>query len=261
MSCRLPLLFILLATPAIGSEAAEQLVLATYKLANPSSTATGLAVRHARTGGEERTYLLTARHVFDQMEGDRFQLIDREDRPDGTYGRRERSVPLRAGGEPLWKTHSQHDLALLRLPDELEVEALPFAALAKAEELKRIHTGDSVRLAVFPERSEANGAGFSILRGGTIASYPLVPHRLHAIFLVDTTAWKGDSGGPVMHAKLTAPGDGPLVIGFVRGMRNITDTEKESRFVERKIDYPLGVSEVLHAVFARELIEKTAEED
>jgi hypothetical protein len=39
-------------------------------------------------------------------------------------------------------------------------------------------------------------------------------------------------------------------------MRNITDTVKESRFVERKTNYPLGISEVLHAVLARELIQQ-----
>jgi hypothetical protein len=82
----------------------------------------------------------------------------------------------------------------------------------------------------------------------------LTPIKPHPFFLVDTTAWSGDSGGPVMHASLRSPGGSPLVIGIVAGMRNITDTVKESRFVERKTHYPLGISEVLHVAFARELI-------
>jgi hypothetical protein len=96
-----------------------------------------------------------------------------------------------------------------------------------------------------------------ILRGGVLASHPLLPVKPHPAYLVDTSAWAGDSGGPVSHESLRSPGGGPLVIGIVRGMRNITDTVKESRFVERKTHYPLGVSEVLHAVLARELIEQS----
>ena len=41
----------------------------------------------------------------------------------------------------------------------------------------------------------------------------------------------------------------------------ITDTDKESRFVERRTNYPLGVSEILHAIFARDLILKAAGKD
>ena len=65
-----------------------------------------------------------------------------------------------------------------------------------------------------------------------------------------------------MHATRRAPGDGPLVIGVVQGKRRITDTVKESRFVERITHYPLGISEVLPATLARELLESCcAEED
>jgi hypothetical protein len=39
-------------------------------------------------------------------------------------------------------------------------------------------------------------------------------------------------------------------------MRNITETVRESRFVERRTNYPLGITEALHASLARELIEQ-----
>ncbi len=93
-----------------------------------------------------------------------------------------------------------------------------------------------------------------------IASFPLVPIKPYPAFLVDTTSWPGDSGGPVMHQSLRSPGEGPVMIGIVRGMRNIVDATKESRFVERRTQFPLGVSEVLHAALARQLISEMCSE-
>lgn len=240
--------------PAPADEAAEQLVKATYKLANASSTASGVALRHADGGEPSPCFLVTAHHVLDQMTGDTCQVISRVARGDGTFERREIRVPIREGGRMLWRRHAEHDLAVLPLPDGVKLEALPLESLATEESLAGVHSGDGVRLAVFPEGSEANGAGFPVLRAGSIASFPILPLRPHPVFLVDTTAWTGDSGGPVMHTTLRSPGGAPLVIGIVAGMRNITDTVRESRFVERSTHHPLGISEVLHAALVRDLV-------
>lgn len=237
-----------------GDDAAEKLVLATYKLANGSSTATGTVYQREKDGKVQR-FLVTAGHVLEAMSGDTFTLVSRSLREDKVYLRQEITIPVRQEGKPLWKKHAEQDVAVLLLPESLSVEALPVDCLATEELLEQVRVGDAVRLAVFPERSEANPAGSPILRGGVLASHPIVPVKPHPAFLVDTTAWPGDSGGPVSHATLRSPSGGPMVIGIVRGMRNITDTVKDSRFVERKTSYPLGISEVLHAVFAREVIE------
>ena len=61
-----------------------------------------------------------------------------------------------------------------------------------------------------------------------------------------------------MHHSLRSKTGGPLIIGVVRGMRSLTETVKESRFVERRTHYPLGLSEVMHATIVREMIEKLA---
>lgn len=239
---------------AEGDEAMEKLILATYKLANDGSTASGIVVEHKTADGKPQRYVVTAQHVFSQMKGDAFLLVGRARGADGAYQRREIQVPIRQGGQPLWKSHASQDLAVLPLPDSAEVDSLPLDSLATEESLAGVHVGDAVRLAVFPERVEANAAGFPIVRGGSIAGYPILPLKTNPAFLVDTMTWTGDSGGPVVHETLRSPGGGPLVLGFVRGMRSIVDTAKESRFVERKTQYPLGLSEVVHAAFARELI-------
>jgi len=251
----LPLLCLVFSIPVSrGDEAAEKLTLATYKLANGSSTATGTVYQREKDGKTQR-FLVTASHVLEAMSGDSFNLVSRTQREDKVFLRGEISVPLRKDGNVLWKKHAEQDVAVMLLPESVEVEALPVDCLATEEWLEQVHVGDAVRLAVFPERSEANPAGFPVLRGGVIASHPLVPVKPHPMFLIDTTAWPGDSGGPVSHASLRSPSGGPLVIGIIRGMRNIIDTVKESRFVERKTQYPLGISEALHAAFAREVIE------
>jgi hypothetical protein len=242
---------------AAGSEADEQLILATYKLFNERSTATCLVV--SRPGNEEKKtagFIVTADHVFDQMGGNSCQLVARSPEKNGAYTRKEFRIEIRQNGKNLWQKHPRHDLAILRLPDDVEIASLPVGSLVTEEALKKIHSGDSVRLAVFPEQTESNGAGFPILRTGVIASFPLNPAKLHPMFLVDTTTWAGDSGGPVIHASQLAPGGHPLVIGFVHGMRNITDTVKESRRIERKTNYPLNISEVTQAVFVWEMLAK-----
>ena len=238
-----------------ADEAAEKLILATYKLANDASTATGFVV-HRSENGELRYFVVTANHVLHQMNGDSCILVSRTRGEDGVFQRNEIKLNIRAGGKQLWREDNQHDIAVLPLPEGISVVSLPLECLATEASLSTVYTGDEVITAVFPERSEANNAGFPILRGGTIASYPLRPVDPHSKFLVDATTWKGDSGGAVAHRTIRYQQQWPLIIGVTHGMQNITDTVKESRFVERRTDYPLGVSVVGHAIFARRLLDQ-----
>ena len=253
------LVYLVLPLPGARSDdAAEKLLLATCKLANDASTGTSTVVLLTQSDGTSRRFAITANHVLEQMAGDTCVLVSRAPLEGGAFQRLEVRVAIRANGQRTWLKHPGHDLAALPLPDSPNIEALPFDCLPTPEQLADFHAGDAVGLAVFPERAEANSIGFAMLRGGSIASYPLVPATAHPMFLVDTVSWPGDSGGPVMHDSLRAPNGGPLLIGVVRGMRNVTDTVKESRFVERRTHYPLGIAEVLHAALVREMIPDTA---
>ncbi len=238
----------------LADEAAERMVLATYKLANESSTATGIAVRFDTDEGQSQTAIVTANHVFREMSGDSCALVSRTANENGLYSRKELRIPIREGARNLWLKHARHDLAVLPIPKDIDLVAVPANCLTKPAEMSNVHSGDAVLLGVFPERAEANDAGFPILRGGNIASFPLVPVQPHSLFLVDTSTWTGDSGGPVMHQSLRSPEDGPLIIGIVRGMRSVTDTTRESRFVERRMHYPLGISEVLQAALVWDFV-------
>lgn len=237
-----------------ADEAAEKLIGATYKLSNESSTASSIAV-HRTDNGKLQRMIVTANHVLEQMKGNTCMLVSRLRGDKGIFRRHEIPVAIRDNGKRLWRADPQHDVAVLPLPDEVSVVTLPYECLATEEMMADVYTGDEIIAAVFPERIEANNAGFPILRGGTIASHPLRPVESHATFLIDATTWKGDSGGAVAHRTLRYDDQWPLVLGITRGMQNITDTVNESRFVIRQSNYPLGIGVIGQAVFARRLIE------
>lgn len=246
-------LLTLLVSPTQASEADEKLVLATYKFSNESSTATGFVVSRTQNGVIEY-FAVTSNHVFDKMTGNTCILVARSKKENGEYLRREIPLPIRADGKDLWRKDQQHDVAVLRLPAGLGVISIPSECLATEEALAKVFTGDIVKSATFPERTEANGAGFPLMRMGAIASHPIRPTDIHPTFLVDANTWKGDSGSAVMHSTLRYRNDWPMILGITRGMQNITDTVKESRFVEKRSDYPLGIAVVVHAKFAAKLI-------
>ncbi len=231
-----------------SDEIAEKLILATYKLSNDASTASGFVV-HRVDNGSLKYFVITADHVLRQMKGNTCKLVSRMRQESGTYERQEIELTIRMGGKELWRADKGHDVAALPLADDLNVVSVPYECLATEQALEQVYAGDRVLTAVFPERIESNGAGFPIMRGGTIASYPLRPVNAHVMFLVDVNSWKGDSGAAVMHANVRHENDWPLILGYTRGMQNITDTVKESRFVTKRTDYPLGVSVVGQAIF------------
>ena len=238
----------------LADDAGERLLRATYKIANEKSTATSVVIESPRSDGSTRKFLVTARHVLEAMVGDRCIVVNRIPQAPGIYARNEIAISIRNSGKPLWRAHPNRDLAAVELPSELKINALPYESIASENRLAQAHAGEAVRTAVYPERSEANPAGFAILRGGSIASYPLAPIAATSSFLVDTTTWTGDSGGPVIHAEMRTKQGDPIILGFVRGMRNITETSRESRFVEKRTHYPLGISEVTAAPFLLDLI-------
>ena len=230
--------------PANGDEATERLVLATYKLFNEASTATGFIIEK-----EETRFIVTADHVLRGMRGDNLILVARRKKDDGSFRREDVSIPIRRDGKDLWTKHAKHDVAILPLPAEIDEPGLPFEVLAEDSGMQ---VGDEIRAITYPERFEANGAGFPALRGGFIASYPLSPHKIHPTFLIDMTSWSGDSGGPAILAN--SDQETPILIGIVVGKHQITDTKSESRYVEKKTHYPLNISFAVHASFARQMI-------
>ena len=240
--------------PRPAASALERLLSATGKLAGKDSAGTCFLLRPPAIAGwsNDVFILVTAAHALSEVPGTEARLVLREKRPDGSYLRREIPLPIRSGDLPLWRKHPEEDVAVLRftLPREVTCDPPDFGQLAKAADFGDggVALGADTWILGYPAQLEVNGAGFPVLRHGTIASLPLLPLATHRTFLVDFNTFGGDSGGPVMQR------DSGQIIGLVLGMHRQTD-HTVIPFEERTVHHPLGLAIVAHAGVIRETAE------
>ena len=252
------LLIALLASSAGAETFAEKMVLATYKLYNAKSTATGFVVEVE----EGRHFAVTSAHVFERMEGEKAILVLRKKMPDGTYERHDHEIDVRDGENPLWVKHADQDVAVLELdvdlPDGVELRCVQREALAtEAAALESgLGVGADVLICGYPTRFEVNGAGFPVTRRGCVASFPVVPVSKHPTMTIDFATFEGDSGGPVFLKK--KGGEGPLVVGVV--VSQFRHTEKFETFTgSHTVNHPLWLSTVVQATSILETLEAAEE--
>ena len=216
---------------------------ATFKLFNKDSTATCFLLRDGAD-----VFLVTAGHTFEKANGETSLLVLREAGEGGAWKRQDKSIPIREGEKPLWTKHPQQDLAVMRVVLELPEDAtLPLDAV-KADGFPAF--GDPVMLLTYPARVEANGAGFPLARQAVVASYPAAPMEKDPVFVIDATAWDGDSGGPVF---IDAGKGKPQIVGLVTARINHVENIKSERET-KKIETPLGLSKALAAPVILETI-------
>lgn len=236
-------------------QGAEPLLHATCKFANPASTATCFLLEDPKEDSDQ-VVLVTAAHVFDQAAGDGAALVLRKRLPDETYARLDMPLVIRQQGQPLWSKHPRADVAVMRvkLPAECALKPLPRTALAGDPQAKddRFQTGSGVRVLTYPAQLAANDAGFPILRGGLVASYPLQPVEKHPTFIIDASAFGGDSGGPVFVAGENKP---PLIVGLVSGQHRQTEVVR-TVYEERVIHHSLGLAIIVQGPLIRETIDQ-----
>jgi len=179
-------------------------IMATVRLTNPKSSATGFILVRPKKNDEhsDRMVLVTAAHVLEKSEGDEITIGFRRKDADGGFVRLPVPLKVRDGGKPLWIKHAQHDVAAIDVeaPPGIEQSRLTVDQLATLDDIKAVEPGEIVNCVTYPHAPvfEPNQPGFAVVRMGCMASYPLVSLAKEPTFLVDYNAFEGDSGGPVI---------------------------------------------------------------
>jgi hypothetical protein len=246
-------------TAAPAGDFATEMLDATFKLFHPDSTGTCVLVR--RNAPDKSLYLVTAAHVLERTKGATVIIVLRERRVDGSYQRRDHTITIRRDDKPLWLRHATEDVAVLRLLEvpSVPVSVLPLASIADEAGITAagLHICSPLFVLTYPQRFEANAAGFAVARQGIIASHPFLPIQRHHTYLADFTTFAGDSGGP---AFVAGAGGHPLLVGIVLAQSH-HDERVKMEYEERTMHHPLGLGTVLHAQFVRDTIEQAAKQD
>lgn len=240
-----------------GNEGSEMMQ-ATFRLTDGRTSGTAWLVSvPSKTSDSSKTVVVTAAHVFQNLNGEKATLILRKKKDDGSYERLQHNLSIRQKTKILWKQHSQFDIAAIQivLPDEADVLPIPLNKLTDRQSaLDTIPPAQRCLIPTFPAQMEGNRAGWPILRNATVASFPNFPINRHPQFILDFNAFGGDSGAPVVlnpdnkDSKLRL-----RVVGMVIGQHRQTDrtiTPNE----ERTVHTSLGLGIAVHAAFIRETI-------
>lgn len=249
---------------ANGADPITEMIAATFKITHKDSTSTCFVM--ARPGDSDASQteliLVTTAHTLARMSGDECRLVLRAKQADGGFVRKEVPLQIRSAKKPLWVRHPDVDVAALKLqlPADASISALDFDQLASESAITsgKLRTADEVWIPCYPAQLEANGAGFPVLRRGTVASFPLAPIQRDKTYLVDFSTFAGDSGAPVMIGSREVAGNKqqrPLVVGLVTGQHRET-TRSTTPIEERTVHRSLGLAIVIHAEFIRQTIDR-----
>lgn len=214
---------------------------ATVRLHGGGQSSTAFVVAVPRGGATSRMVIVSAAHSFEKMRGETATTVLRAPAKGGRFVRRDASVTIRDGDEPRWVRHPSADVAVMEWSPPADVDLVPFPleSLATAADFDdgRVGVGQQVRVACFPAQTEANDAGWPILRTGGIATHPLEPGAELERMFVDYAHFGGDSGAAVV----VDAGQEPLVVGVVVAMQRQTD-RVEGPFEEKTVYTPLGLA-------------------
>ena len=220
--------------------------------------------------GKARFILVTANHVLEQIKGEEATIYLRKKSNDNSFIKIPWKIKIRQSNNDLWiKNKRGIDVAVLyvSLPKDIDYELISYTNLASDKDLTEyeIHPGDEMYCLGFPFGTEANEAGFPILRSGKVASYPLVPTMKNESFLLDFKVFKGNSGGPVYFVDTNRFYGGnfrfnkiQFIAGIVSKEFNITETIKALYETKQQI-HPLSLAVIIHASHIRETIDQLPE--
>lgn len=249
--CAIVIAMSMAAAAAAATDASLAALEATVRLHGGGKSGTAFLVALPADGPR---LLVSAAHTFENMAGDSGTIVARSPAADGRWQRSEVAITIREGDKPLWVRHQTADVAVLPWtpPEGVGVVAFPFERLATAAafDAGEVRVGQRVRVACYPAQTEANAAGWPVLRTGAIATHPLAPAAGLERFFVDYSHYGGDSGAAVVRDD----GGEPLVVGVVVAMQRQTD-RVTSPFEEKTVHTPLGLAITVPSSLVHETIE------
>ena len=189
-------------------------------------------------------FLVTCKHVIEKQSQFN-QLLIRFNNLDG-QGMSTYSLDIHTGGSLVWTLHPTADIAVLSLSasklDEAGVEwhyiaradsSLPHEQILNGD----LSEGDEVFILGFPMGWREGRQDYPIVRHGMVAQIKGLANGDHDTFVVDGSAFGGNSGGPVLTKAQagsitgTSRIDRVSLVGMVAANTNITiSTESGSQF-------------------------------
>jgi hypothetical protein len=196
--------------------------------------------------------LVTAKHVFEDIKGDSLTIFMREKNDDLLIKFLNR-IQIRNKGKNIYTSHPTEDVAIMSFPMPINAHfELMFSNLLATDSITNslnINPGYELFVFGFPLGVSSNEAGFPILRGSKIASYPIAPVSHYKSFLLDMDVFAGNSGGPVTYTLPTNK--------FCNYVLGLVSAEKVVEYSNNKKKEPvkLSVAKIVHSKYILETIE------
>lgn len=209
-------------------------------------------------GATKRLVLVTAAHVIDGIDGDMAYLRGRV-KEGNSWKEIDIPLPIRKKGQSLYVKHETADVAVLDLLAQVEdrylpvltssIVGVPTDVLANDDVLERfqLHPGDDLSCLGFPLLTETAGA-FPVLRGGKVASYPILPTETQKEFLFDFEVFPGNSGGPVYLSSRSRVISGGLSVGAYDAIVGLLTQQKISQGQALKMGVVVPASFILQTI-------------
>jgi hypothetical protein len=249
---------------AAGADLTTAFMNCTYLLQSHGQYGTAIVIGEPTGGDDDRAHLVmvTAAHVLESIPSEKAVLHARI-KSGGAWRKIPWPLVIRRNGRALWTRHPAVDLAALRvaLPEGSNTMVPTIDLIATDLDYQRfdIQPGEPVMVLGFPLAMGSNDAGFPILRGGRVASYPLTPQRYQKTFFVDVPIFPGNSGGPVLLVSTgrmlpdgSRAGRVQMLLGMVAG--EVLSAETEGAQPAAALGRPLSLARVVHATFIHDLI-------
>jgi hypothetical protein len=218
-----------------------------------------LAVQPNKGQTSGKPVLVTAAHVFDEMNGDKAIIYLRTHNGD-QWMLQPATFSIRRNGQPLWKKQPDADVAVMYVKLPLPLMSMTTTTMASTdmlasdELLRKSDVGPGVELKIlgFPMGNWSNEEGFPILRTGIIASYPILPTATTKSFLVDFRVFKGNSGGPVYFSQPVVKGATVVCCPpqFIMGL-----VSQEKLWDEPYSQVQLSLGVIVHASIIKSTVE------